>query len=163
VAGLQVKATPSILPERIQTWLDDAEHGAIFFSLGSNAKSNFMEKEKVEVLMKVFGKLKQRVIFKWETDFLPGQPDNVLTGKWLPQEDILAHNNVKLFISHCGFGSVIESLYHSVPILAMPLFGDQMSNTDKIVGEGWAVPVDYATLNEKDLLQAIKEVLENPK
>jgi hypothetical protein len=31
------------------------------------------------------------------------------------------------------------------------------------VGEGWAVPVDYATLNEKDLLQAIKEVLENPK
>jgi hypothetical protein len=163
VAGLQVKATPSILPVRIQSWLDDAQHGAIFFSLGSNAKSTYMPKEKVEILMKVFGKLKQRVIFKWETDSLPGQPDNVLTGKWLPQDDILAHKNVKLFISHCGFGSVIESLYHAVPILAMPLFGDQMSNAEKIVEEGWAFRTNYATLNEEDLMKAIKEVLENPK
>ncbi len=163
VGGLQVKSKPSSLPERIQTWLDGAEHGAIFFSLGSNAKSNLMTKEKVEILMKVFGKLKQRVIFKWETDSLPGQPDNVLTGKWLPQDDILAHKNVKIFISHCGLGSTVESLYHSVPIIAMPIFGDQMSNADKIFEEGWAVRVDYAILSEEGLTKAIKEVLENPK
>jgi glucuronosyltransferase len=46
VGGLQVKSNPSPLPERIQKWLDGAEHGAIFFSLGSNAKSNLMTKEK---------------------------------------------------------------------------------------------------------------------
>jgi UDP:flavonoid glycosyltransferase YjiC (YdhE family) len=143
--------------------LDGAKHGAIFFSLGSNAKSTFMPKEKVEVLMKVFGKLKQRVIFKWETDSLPGQPDNVLTGKWLPQDDILAHKNMKLFISHGGLGSVIESKFHNIPIIAMPLWGDQMSNAEKIVEEGWAVRLDYATLNEEALMKTIKEVLENPK
>jgi glucuronosyltransferase len=57
VGGLHLKSKPSPLPEHIQSWLDGAEHGAIFFSLGSNAKSTFMPKEKVEILMKVFGKL----------------------------------------------------------------------------------------------------------
>jgi glucuronosyltransferase len=163
VGGLQVKSKPSPLPERIQKWLDGAEHGAIFFSLGSNAKSTYMTKEKIDALMKVFGKLKQRVIFKWETDSLPGQPDNVITGKWLPQDDILAHKNTKLFISHCGLGGVAESLYHAVPIIAMPLWGDQMSNAERIIEEGWAVRINYATLNEDDLMKTIKEVLENPK
>lgn len=45
----------------------------------------------------------------------------------------------------------------------MPLFGDQMSNVDKAVEEGWAVKVDYKSLNEKLLTIALIEVLENSK
>ena len=36
-----------------------------------------------------FSKLKQHVLWKWESDTLPGQPSNVKLGKWLPQSDIL--------------------------------------------------------------------------
>lgn len=56
-----------------------------------------------------------------------------------------------------------EAKYHAVPIVAMPLFGDQMSNVDKAVEEGWAVKVDYKSLNEKLLTIALIEVLENSK
>jgi len=31
----------------------------------------------------------QHVLWKWESDTLPGQPSNVKFGKWLPQFDIL--------------------------------------------------------------------------
>jgi hypothetical protein len=39
--------------------------------------------------LKAFSNLKQQVLWKWETDTLPGQTKNVKLGKWLPQSDIL--------------------------------------------------------------------------
>jgi glucuronosyltransferase len=112
--GLQVKPKPSPLPADMKTFLDGAKDGAILFSLGSNAKSSFLSDDTIRTLLKVFGKIKQRVIMKWETDSLPGKPENVLISKWLPQDDILAHPNIKIFISHCGLGGVVEARFHAV-------------------------------------------------
>ena len=84
-----------------------------------------------------------------------------MTGKWLPQNDILAHPNVKLFISHCGLGSIVESKYHGVPILCLPMFADQMMNTDASVEEGWAVKMELKTLKEVEFLRTINELIHN--
>lgn len=150
--------------QNLQAWLDGAsDNGAIFFSLGSNAKTTFLPREKIDVLLSVFAKLKQRVVMKWESDELVGKPSNVLINKWLPQDDILAHPNIKLFISHCGLGSVAEANYHGVPIVAMPVGIDQVSNADNVVNEGWGLQVDLAKLNEKDLMFAIQQVLKTPR
>lgn len=100
---------------------------------------------------------------KWESDELEGKPSNVLISKWLPQDDVLSHPNLRIFISHCGLGSVAESKYHGVPVVAMPLGIDQVSNADSIVKEGWAEKVDFGNLNEKDLTNALNKVLKNPK
>lgn len=35
------------------------------------------------------GRLKQTVIWKWELDFMPNKPSNVVITPWLPQRDIL--------------------------------------------------------------------------
>jgi glucuronosyltransferase len=96
---------------------------------------------------------------KWESDELEGKPDNVLISKWVPQDDVLAHNKLRLFISHCGLGSVAEAMYHGVPIVAMPIGIDQVGNANSIIAEGWAEKVDFANLNEKDLLGTIQKVL----
>lgn len=42
-----------------------------------------------QILVKVFGSLKQRVLWKWDRDDMPDLPPNVRLGKWLPQQDIL--------------------------------------------------------------------------
>lgn len=147
--------------QEIQQWLDGATDGAIFFSLGSNARTTFLPKPKVAILLRIFAKLKQRVIMKWESDDLEGKPKNVLIGKWLPQDDILAHKNIKLFVSHCGLGSAAESKYHGVPIVGLPIFGDQNVNVAIIVSEGWGVKVDFAAMTEKSLSDGIEEVLSN--
>lgn len=163
ISGIQIEKNPNPLPLEIQSFLDGATEGAIFFSFGSNVKSADMSDEKRRVILKVFGALKQRVLWKWEDDNLPGKPSNVMIGKWLPQNDVLAHPNVRLFISHCGKGSVNEARYHGVPILAMPVFGDQMANAAEIVDEGWAVQLHFGDLTEESFGKVLNEVLGNPK
>jgi glucuronosyltransferase len=71
--------------------LDEAKECAIFFSLGTNLKSSNMSPEKVKAFLDAFAELPQRFLWKWETDSLPGQPKNVMLGKWLPQNDILGN------------------------------------------------------------------------
>jgi glucuronosyltransferase len=74
-----------------------------------------------------------------------------------------AHKNVKLFITHGGMGSVVESKFNGVPIIGIPFFGDQMGNVAAAVEEGWALHVDFADISEATLLAAIDEILTNPK
>lgn len=161
VSGIQVKEKPDPLPNDVQKWLDDAEHGAIFFSLGSNIKSSQISSDKLQFILSAFAKLKQRILWKWEDDELPNKPDNVMIGKWLPQDDILAHKNIRVFFSHCGKGSVNEAKYHGVPILGMAMFGDQPANLVAIREEGWAVALDYGTLTEDSLTAGLNEILNN--
>ncbi len=47
---------------------------------------------------------------------------------WTPQRFILSHPAVRLFISHGGWNSVIESMLVGKPSLVWPLFSDQLSN-----------------------------------
>lgn len=147
----------------LQNFLDSAgDHGAILFSLGSNAKLKNVNSEKLAILFSVFAKLKQKIVMKFETDEIPaGKPSNVLTRKWLPQDDILAHPNVRLFISHCGLSSVNEAKYHGVPVLGVPLWGDQLYNIKHIASQGWAVELPFEDITEATLTNALNEILSN--
>lgn len=147
----------------MKAFLDGAKHGAVLFSLGSNAKSTLLSKELISSILKVFSELEQRVVMKWEADKLEGKPDNVFISKWLPQDDILAHPNIKAFISHCGLGGMVESKYHGVPIVGIPIFGDQPGNAEILVAEGWGIKIEFAELNEDNLRKALREILDNPK
>jgi glucuronosyltransferase len=73
----------------LQKYLDEAPHGVIYFSMGSILQGSLMPESARKVLLAAFSQLKQRVLWKWETDTLPGQPSNVKLAKWLPQSDIL--------------------------------------------------------------------------
>lgn len=68
---------------------------------------------------------------------------------------------MKLFISHGGLGSIMESKYYGVPVLGMPVFGDQPGNVKMAVKEGWAVEADFVSLTEQSLSRALGEVLTN--
>jgi glucuronosyltransferase len=65
--------------------------GVIYFSLGSNVRSNLIPDKKRLAFLEAFSELPQKVLWKWESDILPGQPSNVKIGKWLPQQDILGN------------------------------------------------------------------------
>lgn len=82
---------PKKLPEDLQTFLDNATEGAIYFSLGSTVKSKDLPESKRKIFLDVFKSLPVKVLWKFEAD-LPGKPDNVLINSWLPQQDILGNN-----------------------------------------------------------------------
>ncbi|XP_066259819.1 UDP-glycosyltransferase UGT5-like [Euwallacea similis] len=155
---------PKKLPKDLQEFMDGAKEGVIYFSLGSNAKSKDMTQEKKNIFLNIFGKLKQKVIWKFE-EKLPNMPSNVLIKDWYPQKDILAHPNMRLFITHGGLLSTTETIYHGVPILAIPIFADQHSNAAKAVDGGYGLQLKYLDSNftEERLEYLIKELLNNPK
>lgn len=74
----------------LKKFCDEATDGIIYFSLGTILKSSELSPKKLEIFSKVFGGLKQRVLWKWESDNPPKVSDNVLVSKWLPQSAILS-------------------------------------------------------------------------
>ncbi|KAI3827417.1 hypothetical protein L1987_01490 [Smallanthus sonchifolius] len=54
---------------------------------------------------------------------------------WAPQADVLAHGAVKGFVSHCGWNSILESLWFNVPIATWPLNAEQQLNAFLLVRE----------------------------
>ncbi|XP_067003541.2 UDP-glycosyltransferase UGT5 isoform X2 [Anabrus simplex] len=162
VGGMHIK-DPKPLPKDLQKIMDEAEHGVIYFSLGSNVRSSDMPKEMLQVFLDVFSKLKQRVLWKWEKDSLPGQPSNVQLGKWLPQSDILAHPNLRLFITHGGLLSTQEAIYRGVPLLAIPVMGEQKSNAERAKESGYALMLDWRNITSESLNSAVDELINNPR
>lgn len=90
IAGMHIKKKNQ-LPENVKQFLDDGKAGVVYFSLGSNLKPSTLPTEKRDALLKAFSKLKQKVLWKWDDDNLPGQPDNVFIGKWFSQVDVLGN------------------------------------------------------------------------
>jgi len=75
----------------LQKFLDEAKDGVIYFSLGTNVRSELLPEEKRRAFIEAFSSLPQKILWKWDLAHLPGQPANVKIGKWLPQQDILGN------------------------------------------------------------------------
>ncbi|XP_044736978.1 UDP-glycosyltransferase UGT5-like, partial [Chrysoperla carnea] len=162
VGGLHARLRGN-LPKDVEKFLDDAKEGAILFSLGSNIRSDVLVKSKREALLNAFAQLPYKILWKFESDDLPGKPDNVMIHKWLPQPNVLNHPNVKLFITHCGELSTQETIYFHKPTVGIPVFMDQKYNAQRMQQKEIGVALNFATLNTKDIVKAVREVIENPK
>lgn len=86
-----------------------------------------MTDEKKQAIQGALSKIKQKVIWKWDEE-LKVDTNKFMVRKWFPQDDILAHDNVKLFVTHGGLLSCTESILRGKPIVGIPIFGDQMVN-----------------------------------
>ena len=133
--------------------------GLILFSLGSIVQAKDMPDEVRQKFLNVFSRLKQRVLWKWETGEMAGLPSNVRVSKWLPQQDILGHANTKLFITHGGLLSTLEATYHGVPLIGVPIFGDQDLNMAQAERGGYALTIEILTMTEEKLENAIHQIL----
>lgn len=163
VAGMQInEATLRPLPDDIREFIESSEHGVIYFSLGGNIKPSSMEDEKKRDILEALLKLKQNVIWKFDDDSLQVDPKRIMMRKWLPQYEILGHNNTKVFITHAGLLSCTEAVYFGKPVVAVPIFGDQPLNAKKFANLKYGIYLDYFNFTGKSLTWAVEEVLSNP-
>ncbi|XP_037038185.1 UDP-glycosyltransferase UGT4-like isoform X2 [Bradysia coprophila] len=163
VGGLQINRTPKPLPSDLQKLMDESLHGVIYFSLGSNIKSKHIPADQQIEILNVFRKLKQTVLWKWDGQLADKKPNNVHVSAWYPQDDLLAHPNMKLFITHGGLLSLTETIYHAVPVIGIPIFADQHLNMARAESSGYGKSILLKELNEKTLSTAITELLTNDK
>lgn len=151
------------MPEDLKQMLDNSPEGVVYFSLRSNVKSKDLSQELLDTFLATFRELKIKVLWKFENDVLPNKPSNVVIRKWYPQPSILAHPNVKLFISHGGFLSTTETIFHGKPVLALPVLGDQFMNAKNAVKAGYALSINLADVTNESLKKSILELWSNPR
>ncbi|KAK1399838.1 Kaempferol 3-O-beta-D-galactosyltransferase [Heracleum sosnowskyi] len=57
---------------------------------------------------------------------------------WAPQLQVLGHPSVGVYVTHCGFNSLMESIFCGVALIVRPLLGDNMMNC-RLVEEVWKI------------------------
>lgn len=103
--------------------------------------------------------MKQRILWKYEAESLSDIPPNIMIRKWFPQNDILAHPNVVLFISHGGLFGTSEAVHHGVPMLLIPFFADQFRNAYLIERAGCGKFLRHQEITEEIFSNAVNELI----
>lgn len=161
--GLHVLKAPAPLPTELRRFVDGADSGVIYFSLGTNLNVSFLPPGTVNAFLDAFALLPQRVLFKWDSDTpLDNKPRNVMASTWFPQQDILAHSKTKLFITQCGMQSLQEAVTFRVPIVGIPFLNEQKTNMRKMEKEKTGLWLHPQGLSKDVVLRTVRAVLDDP-
>ncbi|XP_070155000.1 UDP-glucosyltransferase 2-like isoform X1 [Polyergus mexicanus] len=152
---------PVTYPDNIREFLDGADNGAIIISLGTNVKWKSIGLDKLEAVTLALSNLKQRVLWKLDIELPCQVPNNMMILKWMPQNEILNHKNVKAIWTHGGLLSTYEAIWKGVPMIAMPFFADQKFNVALLVHKGVAIRLNIDTLSTESISDAIEKILYN--
>ncbi|XP_058832013.1 UDP-glycosyltransferase UGT5-like [Topomyia yanbarensis] len=163
VGGLHLrKFNESGLSEDVINWVEAAKKGVVYFSLGANTKSTDLPANVRKAFTAAFSQLSGTLIlWKWENATLENQTSNVIIGPWMPQQELLAHPNVRLHITHGGLLGMMESVHYGKPILGIPLAGDQEILVDRAVRSGYGLKLNYQNITEEIVLNSIRRILED--
>lgn len=131
-------------------------------SFGTNIQSKYLDNNIKKLIIEVFSELPYNILWKFEDEKMEGKPVNVKINKWLPQQDLLAHPNVKLFITQGGLQSFEEAVDNGVPLLAIPFVSDQYANAAKIEKLGIGLQLQYSALTKHNFNESILKIVQNP-
>jgi glucuronosyltransferase len=162
VGGIHIQDSKETLPKDVAKFMDESgPGGVVYFSFGSQVWSSNLPPEKVRIFLEVFRSLKStRFIWKTGLDIPKEQiPPNVMLLKWAPQQAILAHKNIKVFMTHGGLLSLTEAANQGVPVIVFPLFADQDYNANIVEKVGRGVKVEITEVTIQILKNALSKIL----
>ncbi|GJZ70058.1 UDP-glycosyltransferase 91D1-like protein [Tanacetum coccineum] len=130
----------------IKNWLDGQQKGhVVYVALGSEVTVNKSELGELALGLELSG-----LPFFWalrkpacSTEFNSLElPDGfiertrnrgMIWTSWVPQLQILSHESVGGFLTHCGWGSIVEGLMFGHPLIMLPFLVDQGLNARVLV------------------------------
>ncbi|XP_049787775.1 UDP-glucosyltransferase 2-like [Schistocerca cancellata] len=158
VGGLHIQQ-PKPLPKELQELFDSSEHGVVYFSMGTLLRLDALPREQLRGILRAFASLPQKVVWKAERALLPPLPPNVHTSDWLPQNDILNHPKTVAFITHGGMLGLQEAVAAGVPMLVVPVLGDQPHNAASLSSRGVALTLTVRQLTEHNVRDALDRLV----
>ncbi|KAK1368318.1 Glycosyltransferase [Heracleum sosnowskyi] len=154
-------------------WLSDKPSGSVIYvSFGSFIQVDAEQMEEIAWGLKDSNFNFLWVVRELEKAKLPNNFINEISEKglvvtWSPQLEILIHESIGCFVTHCGFNSVLEAISLGVPMVGIPQWSDQPAN-GKYVEDVWGVgvrakPDEQGIVKRSVLKSSIKEVMEGEK
>jgi MGT family glycosyltransferase len=83
--------------------------------------------------------------------------DNVFLRNWVPQAALLEH--VDTFVTHAGANSMHEALFHGVPLVCIPGFGDQHVNAERLSELGAGITLASSEVTATTVRSSVDRVL----
>ncbi|XP_008571481.1 PREDICTED: UDP-glucuronosyltransferase 2B10-like [Galeopterus variegatus] len=136
------------------------ENGVVVVSLGSMVPN--ITEDRANVIASALAQIPQKVLWRFEGKKPRTLGPNTRLYKWIPQNDLLGHPNTKAFITHGGANGIYEAISHGIPMVGIPLFGEQADNVAHMKAKGAAVRMDFRIMSTTDLLNALKTVINDP-
>ncbi|KAA8530253.1 hypothetical protein F0562_004962 [Nyssa sinensis] len=170
----ELQSRPHQKPRWVQ-WLDQklAQGSSVLYvAFGSQAEISAEQLREIAT-----GLEESKVNFLWvarkiESEFGNGFEERVkdrgiVVREWVDQREILGHESVQGFLSHCGWNSVLESMCAKVPLLAWPMMAEQPLNA-RLVTEELKVGLRVETCNGsvrgfvkwEGLVKTVRELME---
>lgn len=153
-------------------WLSAKPSGSVLYvSFGSYAHAS-----KQDIWEMASGLLLSEVSFIWvlrpdtvssdESEPLPPGFGDQIKGKglvvpWCCQIEVLSHSAIGGFLTHCGWNSILESIWCCLPMLCFPLLTDQFTNR-KLVVDDWGIGVnlrDKKSVTREEVGQKIRRLM----
>ncbi|KLA35398.1 macrolide family glycosyltransferase [Bacillus cereus] len=86
-------------------------------------------------------------------------PYNFKVYNYVPQLEVLKHTDV--FVTHGGMNSSSEALYYGVPLVVVPVTGDQPLVAKRVAEVGAGIRLNRKELTPKLLREAVKKVMDD--
>ncbi|EEF36747.1 UDP-glycosyltransferase 71K1 [Ricinus communis] len=166
--------------DKIMEWLDEQpESSAVFLCFGSAGFFNVPQVKEIALGLEQSGckflwslrvpliQDEGTQIIKKPEEMLPEGFLERVEGRgmvcgWAPQVEVLGHKAIGGFVSHCGWNSILESLWHAVPIVTLPIYAEQQLNAFTMARElGLAVDLklDYRPNGEIAKAEEVERAL----
>lgn len=158
------------LSEECSKWLESkAAHSVVYISFGSMVSLNPQQIEEIADGLDESGKnfvwvLRESEHTKLPNGFTEKVKEKGLVVTWCNQLELLSHEAVACFVTHCGWNSTLEGLSLGVPMVGVPQWADQLTDA-KFVEDVWKVGVrakedERGIVRKEELVGCLKEVME---
>ncbi len=125
----------------LSQWLDN-NSSVVYMGFGTLMS---LSRSQIAALLNAIERLGPDHKFLWklpklQQELLPTRsdlPGNLRIENWIPSQlDVLAHQNVRVFVTHGGSNGFHESIYYGTPVLVMPAWLDCYAIARRAVDSG---------------------------
>ncbi|VVD00223.1 unnamed protein product [Leptidea sinapis] len=125
------------LSRELQHYLDSSRYGVIYVSFGTNIMPSLLPRDKINVMAKVLSEIPYDILWKWDSGTVPSNSR--------------------------GLHSTQEAISAGVPMIGMPMLGDQWYNVEKYLNHKFGLQLDIMTITEETLSQSLDKILYDPR
>ncbi|XP_010265498.1 PREDICTED: anthocyanidin 3-O-glucosyltransferase 7-like [Nelumbo nucifera] len=128
------------------SWLDGKKHcSVVYISFGTVTAPQATELAAVAEGLEASNapylwSLREQLHKQLPRGFVERTKERGVIVQWVPQTRILRHPAVAVFVTHCGWNSVSESIISGTPMICRPFFGDQRLN-GRLVTDVWRIGI----------------------